>query len=60
MSLDQQILAELQKLNRRMDKLNPALSEANVTRLFGNPEGDPTSRGRLPATKGASWSWSGA
>ena len=39
MSLDQQILAELQKLNRRMDTLN--------TRLFGNPEGDADDEGRL-------------
>jgi hypothetical protein len=35
----QQILAELQKLNRRMDTLN--------TRLFGNPEGDAGDEGRL-------------
>jgi len=35
----QQILAELQKLNRRMDTLN--------TRLFGNPEGDTGDEGRL-------------
>jgi hypothetical protein len=38
-NLDQQILAELQKLNRRMDTLN--------TRLFGNPEGDAGDEGRL-------------
>jgi hypothetical protein len=38
-SLDQQILAELQKLNRRMDTLN--------TRLFGNPKGDAGDEGRL-------------
>jgi len=37
--LDQQILAELQKLNRRMDTLN--------TRLFSNPEGDAGDEGRL-------------
>ncbi len=38
----QQILVELQKLNRRMDTLN--------TRLFGNPEGDAGDEGRLAPT----------
>jgi hypothetical protein len=46
--LEQQILAELQKLNRRMDTLNPALSGANVTRLFG-----PRSLGRVPPWRGS-------
>ncbi len=41
MNLEQQILAELQKLNRRMDTLN--------TRLFGNPEGEAGDEGRLVA-----------
>ncbi len=35
----QQILADLQKLNCRMDTLN--------TRLFGSPEGDAGDEGRL-------------
>ncbi len=37
--LQQQILAEVQRLNRRMDVLN--------TRLFGNPEGEAGDEGRL-------------